>query len=222
MLISEKHKFVYIKTHKTASTSVEGLLEHLCTPEGHKPEHAQSEIYSEYGYVSGRAGEYKSTDLLLPHATAQQIEKVIGSKKFNDYQKIYCVRNPYDKVVSWFWFVMPMTTKTRVENDFDAARTLFRDWLAMRPHLPVDRKYYVLNRKKIDATLIRFESLRDDIISCLEGIGAEVDFDALPEWKTEQRRHNVNHFMDYYDDTSRKIVEKKFSFDFKHFGYKHM
>ncbi len=34
MLVSHRHQFIYTKTHKTASTSVEAYFERFCFPPG--------------------------------------------------------------------------------------------------------------------------------------------------------------------------------------------
>lgn len=219
MLISEQYKFVYIKTHKTASSSVEGLLGRLCAPEGYDPIHAQEEIQSEFGYVSGRSNGRSTSDLLHPHASAQNIRKAIGVEKFTELRKVYCVRNPYDKVVSWFWWVMPPRTRKRLDGDIDAAKALFQDWLCMRPELPKDRRYYKTSDGKFEASVIRYENLKSDIQTFVDSIGATIDLTALPSWKSGRRLHKTFGYMDYYNAQCREVVEENFAFDFKNFGY---
>lgn len=219
MLVSHTHKFIYLKTRKTASTSVEGLLERYCTPPGHEPQHTQDEIRSEFGIVAARAGGVSLPDGINAHASASEIETWLGSKTFNSYRKIYVVRNPYDKVVSWFWHVMPMSTKHRVGDDFDSARQLFSDWLRMRPNLNTDAQFYRIGKRLLDATVIKQESLREDLKAFGDTIGVAVDPDTMPRWKTEARRHRDRHFSDYYDEQTRQVIDRAFAFDFNQFGY---
>ncbi|ULB12056.1 hypothetical protein ORIO_19770 (plasmid) [Cereibacter azotoformans] len=78
MLISPCHQFIFLKSHKTTSTSVESVLEVLRAPNGHQPQHQQAEIMSEHGYVSGRMGGWTVNDFLKAHAAARVIERKVG------------------------------------------------------------------------------------------------------------------------------------------------
>lgn len=143
MLISHRYKFIYIKTRKTAGSSIEGLLEPFCAPASHEPKHVQGFISSDEGVIAGRAGGETDDDPLPAHASAFKIARFVGQETFDDYLKIYAVRHPYEKVVSWFWYVMPMDIKRELhESSFEATRKLFRTWLLMGPNLPQDRQFY--------------------------------------------------------------------------------
>ena len=220
MLVSHTYKFIYLKTRKTASTSVEGVLERYCTPPNHEPAHKQAELRSEYGYVSGRAGLETPKDFLSAHAPASDIRAKVGNEIFDSYRKIYCIRNPFDKVVSWFWHVMPKDVRDEVQDDFEASRKLFSTWLRMRPTLNVDRAYYRNGKNVFDAFRIRYEHLSDDMVKLLEELGippiAEED---MPQWKRHSRQHREHSIADYYDDETADIVRKEFAFDFRRFGY---
>jgi hypothetical protein len=220
MLVSHKHKFIYIKTRKTASTSIEGLLEPLCAPEGHVPRHVQPFIASENGIIAGRAGGEKETDPLTSHSSARAISKELGTKTFRAYLKVYPVRNPYDKVVSWFWHVMPPETRGELQEDFGAARKLFRTWLLMRPILPVDSQFYTTSRGFFKAHTIHYERMSEDLEALAEKLKAEIDMSQLPSWKTASRAHKDVPISDYYDTDTSDIVKNEFSRDFKKFGYR--
>ena len=219
MLISHRYRFIFLKTRKTASTSVEGILERLCAPDGHIPKHKQSEIRSEYGYISGRAGGETRSDFLQAHSPASVAKSVIGAPIFNSYLKVYTVRNPYDKVVSWFWHVMPLDMKNHVDADFESARRLFRGWLRMRPVLPIDTQYYRTEEGHFDSEIIRYENLKYDLECFASQIGAPLDTSELPHWKTQKRGHKLQAFQNYYDEDTRDIVKRRFSYDFENFGY---
>lgn len=219
MLLSNSCKFIFIKTRKTASTSIEGLLEKYCTPPGHIPSHKQGEIISEYGYVAGRAGGETNNDFLPAHASANMIRNKIGDDIFNNYTKIYSVRNPYDKVVSWFWHIMPNDIKSKIENNFDLTRFYFSNWLRMRPELNTDIHYYKINNIIFDADIIRYESLNKDLLKLSKKLDLELEPSDIPQWKRNSKRHHNKHFMEYYDSNTKHIVYNKFSFDFKTFNY---
>ncbi len=220
MLVSHKHQFIYIKTHKTASTSIEGLLEPLCAPEGHVPNHVQPYITSENGIIAGRAGGQNKDDPLTAHSSAQQVLEEVGLRIFRSYLKIYPVRDPYDKVVSWFWHVMPGEIRDEMEADFDTARRLFRTWMLMRPALPVDNQFYTTSRGFFKAFPIHYERMAEDLGELSDKLGAPIDLSQLPRWKTASRAHKDIPLTEYYDADTREIVQSDFHRDFKKFGYK--
>lgn len=211
--------FIFLKTHKTASTSVEAALEVLCTPEGHVPEHQQAEIKSELGYVSGRMGGQHPSDFIAAHAGARAIERKVGKEVFENYTKVYTTRNPYDKVVSWFWHVMPEKTASRLTESFDDTLQLFSDWLQMRPTLPADLDIYRASSGVFPAETIRFEHLDEDLRAFVTKMGATIDLSKMPRWKSGARGHKDRPYQDYYNHDTQNIVRKRFKFDFEHFGY---
>lgn len=222
MLISHTRKFIYLKTHKTASTSIEGYLERFCAPPGHMPEHSQAEIKSEYGYIAGRAGQDFKGNFLRAHSEANLVRTTLGPDTFDRYLKVYAVRNPFDKVVSWFWFVMPPEIHEDVKDDFDKTRALFSAWLQMRPKLPVDAAYYRTKKGIFPAFRIYYETLAEDMAALLRQIGAPQDeATTLPDWKSEYRFHRDRTFHDYYggNPALADIVLEAYRFDFRHFGY---
>ncbi len=219
MLVSHKYEFIYIKTRKTASTSIEGLLEPLCAPAGHVPSHVQPFLSSEYGIIAGRAGAEKPDDPLTAHSPAQRILNTLGRKTFRSYQKIYAIRDPYDKVVSWFWHVMPQEFRDELQDDFTATRTLFRTWLLMRPVLPVDNQFYVTSLGRFKAFRIRYEHMHEDLEELAALLDMPIDLAKLPRWKTTTRSHRGAPVEAYYDDDTRAVVRKEFARDFEKFGY---
>lgn len=74
MLISHKHKFIFIHIQKTAGTSISSALNPFC----------------EESYPS------------LKHWSAFKIKKKFGSDIWNEYFKFTFIRNPYERLLSWY------------------------------------------------------------------------------------------------------------------------
>lgn len=103
MLISHRHRFIFIKTVKTAGTSVEAFLEPLCTPPGHVVQHHTPTLISAEGVVARRGPEGIGPDHgFSNHMDAAAIRERCA--EFDDYRRFTVVRDPYDRTVSWFHF----------------------------------------------------------------------------------------------------------------------
>jgi hypothetical protein len=101
MIISHKHKFIFIKTVKTAGTSVEVELNRILAPddvatpifppvEGHEPMN-----YSWYKWGFLKRQYYN-------HMPALEVREAIGVAKFSDYF-VFCVeREPVEKCISHY------------------------------------------------------------------------------------------------------------------------
>jgi hypothetical protein len=92
MIISHQHRLIFVKTLKTAGTSIEVFLSQHCGPldivtpimphvEPHRPRNHE-------GYFN--------------HIPASEIRERIGRDIWNGYFKFCVERNPWDKVLSYF------------------------------------------------------------------------------------------------------------------------
>jgi sulfotransferase famil protein len=94
MIISHKHKFIFIHNYKTAGTSItQALLPYLdkndiilgCTPEFEK--------LSQNNLENG---------LIHKHSSALEIKENLNSNIWKSYFKFAFVRNPYDLILSYY------------------------------------------------------------------------------------------------------------------------
>ena len=89
MLLSHKHKFIFIAVPKTGSTSVRSSLRK----------------YSDYeSNSSKREVGHKKTSFLKNHSTLSVVKNYIDLKNmnFSDYKSFGFARNPWDREVSFF------------------------------------------------------------------------------------------------------------------------
>jgi len=103
MIISHKHKFIFIKTKKTAGTSIEIALSSICgdkdiiSPISPIDEKARIDL----GYRG--AQNFKSTPY-YNHVSARSVRDLLGVNIWNNYYKFCFERNPWDKVISWYYW----------------------------------------------------------------------------------------------------------------------
>ena len=109
MLISHPYRFVFIKTVKTAGTSVEAFLEPFCCPPGHVVQHWTPTLISDYGVVGQRWPQNDRDNLgYYNHMPAAEIRT--RCPQFDDYTRLTVVRDPYDRAISYFHFSHPTFT----------------------------------------------------------------------------------------------------------------
>tara|TARA_Y100000310_G_scaffold163816_2_gene163630 strand:- start:5072 stop:5680 length:609 start_codon:yes stop_codon:yes gene_type:complete len=198
MIISHKHKFIYIKCNKTAGTSTEILLETFCgkndivTPisKGDSNTHIPRN-YKKYGFYC--------------HVSIKDIKKKIGNEIFNSYYKFTSIRNPWDREVSgYFW-------KT------DTHRVSFKQYLNKKIYNNYSGYYRIDGRPSIDG-YIRYEYLEKDTHMILKKLNIDIGDIDYPTAKTTSRTHD-KHYTEYNDDETREIIAKKYTKDIEYFGY---
>ena len=116
MLVSHLHKFIYLKSKKTASTSVEIFLQKYCINPNKINNFTrlvksnknilnldEKESENKYGIVGSRGNKmHIVSKKWYNHKPSFELKKDIGEDLFNNYLKICNVRNPYDLAVSMY------------------------------------------------------------------------------------------------------------------------
>ena len=123
VIISHEHKFIFIKTRKTAGTSIEISLATICgdndviTPINRADESNRKSIgglgpqnyhlpYSCYQYDDWlRLAYRRKRKQFRNHNTASEVRSNIDSEVWDSYFKFCFERNPFDKVVSHFYWL---------------------------------------------------------------------------------------------------------------------
>lgn len=221
VLVSHKHKFIYLKTKKTAGTSVEAFFEKFCQPDpDYQSQHAARELISEDGIIgcrqNGVGKEWR------PHMSAGKVSKKVGESIWKSYFKFCVMRNPWDKMVSLYFF--QKSQKKKLPD--------FKEWLIglaqkYEKHInliekrgnPVDGEIYTINGNFVCDSYIRFEKLQQDLQEVCQRLELEVNLDQLENYKSGVREAGKS-YMDYYDDETQKVVSDMFVKEIEHFNYK--
>ena len=209
MLVSHRHGFIYIKTVKTAGTSVERALEPFCRDSPDDPAGTETAA----GIV-GLRGDGVAGARWRHHMPARAIRRELGAKTWRRYLKICNIRNPWDKTVSWFHHRHPALA----EAPPDAVIAAFRGWLATTDRLGQDFGKYTLAGRPVADVHIRYGALDSDFAALCARLGlGEV---ALGRYKTGARGAERTDYRAYYDAEARARVASAFAPDIAAFGWR--
>jgi len=123
MIISHKHKFIYIKCRKTAGTSIEMSLSKLCGPQDIITTLTKEDDKAKIGLGLPVAQNYhqpkkewqlddwlhyfktgEKPKRFYHHISCAELIELVPADIWNTYFKFTIERNPFDKVVSfYFW-----------------------------------------------------------------------------------------------------------------------
>ena len=212
MIISHKHKYIFIHCHKCAGTTIEQQL---------------NKSLGDFDIIVGstKQGEQlqKNSEKWShwKHATADDISNN-HNYAWQKYYKFASVRNPYDRVVSWyFWWktkwykgsnkikmihigneVNKMTFDEYVKSIFTwQTSTLFNY-----------HRMLFTDKFEMDG-IIRCENIQSDFDKVCNKL--KIKKIQLPYRNASKHKHYSN----YYTDESTEIVYQQFKKDIKYFGY---
>lgn len=235
MIISHQYKFIFIKTRKTAGTSVEVALSRFCNENDIVTEIGDEQFRQQQGGQVGKTiykdwFNYSFKDLvklLLPnkkpdrilfksHATASQIKHNVSRKIWNNYFKIAIERNPWDKAISKYYFSKGFSQGEN--SDFPSLSEYLQTSLK-NPFLLSNWKIYTIkNRIAVDRVLF-YETLNTDLAKLAKDIGLS-DL-KLPEQKLNgSYRQDKRHYREILSESDAKIIEKICQREINAFNYK--
>jgi hypothetical protein len=206
MLLSKKYRFIYFKTYKTASTSTEIYFEKYCLPEDYeyKESHWRDCLITDSGIIGGRGNVNKET--YYNHIPADELVLKLGEDVFYSYYKFANVRNPFDSLVSDYYFVGYQGSF----NDFVKEKYRGDDCSSF--------DIIFMGKKTILDGVIRYENLQEDILSISNKLNLPKLGNALGSYKAEYRKQKGD-YKCYYTGETREMVERMYRSYMALFGY---
>lgn len=219
MLVSHRHRFIYLKTRKTAGTSVEIYFEPFCWNPAipFVEQHQRDEEVTEWGIIGSRGMPVEGRTW-INHLPASGIRELIGEEIFNRYYKFCVIRNPFDKAVSGFWFWATPEKRLALKNaPFSFVRQSFERWTSRRA-MPTDRIVYTIDGTPVANRYIRHESLAADMETVCHDLGVPWEPERLKRYKSDTRLRDEP-FNEYYTNESVRNVSACFAWDLAYFRY---
>ncbi len=244
MLISDKHRLIFMLPQKCGSATLQLRLGYL---------HSSDAIGSS-PYFNPEAGRYLSKHVTL--STARGLEDY---KKRIDYSKVCFVRNPYDRVYSWFAWERDLCEKNamlsgkqpyaiardldadeaslertkrrraRLKQKMDAANYDFNQFVKQSPkrYKPMYRFTHSNWRRNQMDFIGYLERFEDDFQALCRmyaiGVDSNESGHVLGALKASCDPHKMARedykSLDYYNRETIQFVNKRFKLDFKYFGY---
>jgi hypothetical protein len=228
MILSHKYKFIFIKTAKTAGTSIELFLSRNCGPtdivtpivpaiEGHQPRNYEGfinpipEILERpHKLLSALRHTITSREKFYNHMPASLVQKRVPGRIWNSYFKFCVERNPWDKVLSHY--------------HMNAARkdgSLSLDEYLARGRFPINYFRYTdrSGSKIIVDRVLHYENLRNELGEVFSQLNIHFDgtlgVKAKSEYRTDRRPYQL-----VFNDEQRRIVENAFAKEIELHGYR--
>jgi hypothetical protein len=195
-MISHKLKFIFVHIPKTSGNSLSLFLKDLIDNE---VVHRASNMGEKQGISI--ICEIKNTD--IKHGNIYYYKNLYGDK-INDYFKFTIVRNPYDRISSFYFW-----SKGKDNQNFD--RNEFINFIKNNndfQHAYIDNTFHI----------VYFENLIDDLKK-LDIFKDVVDFNNYPTLNASS--NSKRDISTIYDKELKDLVYNKFKKDFEMFGYKY-
>jgi hypothetical protein len=223
MIISHSHKFIFIKSHKTAGTSIEAALTEHCSG---------NDIVTpllDYSFNRNEKGEWIHQSMnagdFHQHEDALTIKNKLPADVWNSYFKFSITRNPWDRAVSFFCWEKRQDPALRPKkrfyhhlgipfNDLAQTRKLFSEFI--KGDWTSNDRFYTIDDQLCVDFVIRYEHLADDFseVCKITGVPAKT----LPHLKSGMRKKKY-HYSEYYDEECRNIVAERHKNDLRLFEY---
>jgi Sulfotransferase family len=230
MIISHEHKFIFLKTKKTAGTAIEAALSELCGPadvitpyreeseqerKGRGPQNFRIEhplkpkrplwrklLMRPERYYHPSVGFYE-------HMPASLVRAYVGEEVWRSYYKFAFDRNPWDRQVSWYFY------KTKSKR----TRPSFEQFMQSRRRAYVDNYAIYTEGDALAVDFLgRYERLDADLNAVLDAIRVKRKLD-VPRTNVNPARDNARDYRKLYNDRTRDLVGEWYAPEIELLGY---
>jgi hypothetical protein len=198
-MISFQKRFLFVHIPKTAGNSIQSTLR----------DYSEDQLVALRKEQDGieRFGLRNSKYNIKKHSTLGEYRDALGNEQFRSLYKFTCVRNPWDRMVSYYF--------TPTQSPETWGRKKFRNMISKAVSVA---DYLRLDQDEEDPFanvdyIIRFENLADDFRTVCGTLGIS------PAKLTQYNRSTREHYSKYYDHELRELVRMRFAAEIERFGY---
>lgn len=232
MILSNRHRFVFVKTRKTAGTSVELALSAICGPDdvitpvsrpderlraGRGPQnHLLPRAERRWDWplhlLVGRTNrEVPGLTRFWPHMAAGRIRAAIGPALFDGFEIVTVERNPWDREVSNYHWVHRNRKGPR--PDFETYVLDERLNVAFR-----NFEAYSIDGRIVAGRVLRYERLAEDFAAWMADLGIDPP-PVLPHAKAGHRPDTNRPYREDHTDATRRAIATRYAREIAAFGY---
>jgi hypothetical protein len=231
MIISHKHRFIFLKTSKTAGTSIEIALSRFCgpddvitpiSPEDEEKRHQLGGVgpQNHTGPLFGHSAtqlwkrliKNKPLQYFYNHIPARQVRKQIPADVWDSYTKFCVARNPWDRVISqYYWRQRHLSPEDMVPI------AKFIKSKDVRSLVRKGYNLYTINNRMAVDYICRYEELTDDLEHLRLHLGLSEPLQ-LPQAKAGIRK-DKRHYRDILNESNRDHIARKFRYEISLMGY---
>ena len=211
LVISKKHKYIFFHLPKNAGVSVSRAL---------ISQEKLLQIKRYFAYISRQLLtkkdnfylSIKNKELIFfnSHITCYNFYDIFNKRCFNDYQKIAVVRNPWDRMVSRYFYSKKINKKFK---DFTFDEFINFD---IKNNMNVLNQYRFCTKDKKNFCIdkvIKFENLNKDF--------NELSLNIYGKKGLLKHSNSTDHdkYRDYYNEKLKNKIYKNFKQDLNFFDY---
>jgi hypothetical protein len=244
MIINHRYKFIFIKTYKTASTSIEEYLSQFCSAEDtvtlNKPLVGKAKNFQ--GYFNPLPEMIKYYSIIFPgkshylalssnplknaflkrkfygHIPAYQARERVSKNIWNNYYKFCFERNPWDKVISSYYYICKGIEKDEFSlNDYITKGNIYDKYNTY----PWNYTLYTnpLNPDEIIVDHVgKYEDLNQELNLIFGQLG--IPFEGTLSTKANTNlKPETKKAKFVYSETQKQIIENLFAQEIKLHGY---
>jgi hypothetical protein len=231
VILSHRHRLIFIKTRKTGGTSVELALSEICGPDdvitpvsrpderlrkGRKPQNylvPMRERPWDWPIRLWRRRNDRDPALMRfwPHMNAREILARVGEEVFEGYLKVSVERNPWDREVSNYHWVF--RAKPEAKPSFEA---YVLD--PAQPHAFRNVDKYAIGDRIVADTVLRHDRLAADFAALMERLGV-APAPVLPGAKASVRPADGRDYRAYYSAETRDAIATRYRREIEAFGF---
>lgn len=207
MIVSHKHRFVFVAVPKTGTHSVRHALREHMGPDDME----QARLFVEKSFPIPELARQGHG-----HLSFEDVRPFLGEEQFGSYLKFAFVRNPFDRFISYCAFA------TSREGSFDRdPKRVMRHFLFTAPPLN-----HIIFRPQHSFLIGRDGNLQADMLGKVETmqqsydeIAARIGIETATLDHANRSRHSG--YRDYYDQELIDGVAKIYARDLELFGYEY-
>ena len=217
MIVSHRHRFIFLKTLKTASTSIEIALSKHCGPEDTITRllvAAEEELRRSLGYRGPQhyviRRDAHSQRIFPPHTGAATAKQYFPAA-WASYLKFCVVRNPWEVSASTYAARVKRLRYRNVGFSEFIASEGFAAWVANW------RIVYCIDDRIAVDEVVRYEDLAGGLEKIRLRIGLPEPL-ALPHAKSGYRK---GHYRETVNERDAEVIARLFAPEIEMFGYRY-